>query len=135
MPDSTFLRFVRPQKMADNQAREGFFCAAYELSRRPEASQTVSLEVQDLLDWFSANLPVPRRFNRSASKGYYRRNAKGISWFKPDAHDVLAKSFEMTRLLQENGFVIELIRTDRVGYVIYEDHCQVVAEPFADTPV
>jgi hypothetical protein len=29
--------------------------------------------------------------------------------------------------------VVEL-RTERVGYVVYEDEAQVVAEPFRDTP-
>jgi hypothetical protein len=36
-------------------------------------------------------------------------------------------------LLQENGYPIEIIRAERVGYIVYEDEQQVVAEPFSDT--
>ena len=32
------------------------------------------------------------------------------------------------------GHVVTEIRVRRVGYVIYEDDAQVVAEPFRDTP-
>ncbi|MEO0980041.1 MAG: hypothetical protein AAFY24_22445 [Pseudomonadota bacterium] len=47
----------------------------------------------------------------------------------------MSKSFELVHLLRDNGQVTEVIRTDRVGYIVYEDDVQIVAEPFADTPV
>jgi len=40
----------------------------------------------------------------------------------------------MKRIVEANGYSVGLVRADRVGYVIYEDEVQVVAEPFADTP-
>jgi hypothetical protein len=39
----------------------------------------------------------------------------------------------MKRVVEANGFVVEVIREERIGYVVYEDEVQVVAEPFADT--
>jgi hypothetical protein len=36
----------------------------------------------------------------------------------------------MAGILERNGICVKKIRTDRPGYVIYEDEWQVVAEPF-----
>ncbi len=35
--------------------------------------------------------------------------------------------------LESYGHPVTVIRETRVGYVVYEDDLQVVAEPFADT--
>jgi hypothetical protein len=32
-----------------------------------------------------------------------------------------------------NGYSVALIREERVGYIVYQDDVQVIAEPFADT--
>ena len=42
---------------------------------------------------------------------------------------------EIKRILEANGHVVHVLREDRVGYVVYEDKAQVVAEPFADTRI
>jgi hypothetical protein len=36
----------------------------------------------------------------------------------------------MVRILERNGIYVKKIRTDKPGYVIYEDEWQLVAEPF-----
>jgi hypothetical protein len=38
--------------------------------------------------------------------------------------------WEMVRILERNGIFVKKIRTDRPGYVVYEDELQIVAEPF-----
>ena len=40
---------------------------------------------------------------------------------------------ELKRILEANGHPVTVIREDRIGFVIFEDDLQVVAEPFADT--
>ena len=35
--------------------------------------------------------------------------------------------------VEEHGFVIRVIREERVGFIVYEDEFQVVAEPFRET--
>jgi hypothetical protein len=40
---------------------------------------------------------------------------------------------EIKRVLEANGHVVHLLREERVGYIVYSDEAQVVAEPFADT--
>jgi len=38
----------------------------------------------------------------------------------------------MAYLLEENSFAVRVFRSRRVGYIVYEDEHQVVAEPFSD---
>jgi hypothetical protein len=85
------------------------------------------------LKCFSKNLPIPNRFNRSSSKGYYRRATKGIAWFREDATEYISRMLELKRVLEANGRAVHVVRENRVGYIVYEDDIQVIAEPFADT--
>jgi hypothetical protein len=39
----------------------------------------------------------------------------------------------MVAILQNHGIPVRMLKADRIGYVVYEDEYQVVAEPFADT--
>ena len=87
----------------------------------------------DSLAWFDEHLPTPDRFNRSKSKGYYRRDTRGIAWFRESATECLARMHELKRVLEANGHPVSIIREGRVGYIVYEDNFQVVAEPFSDT--
>jgi hypothetical protein len=40
------------------------------------------------------------------------------------------RPWEMVQILERNGVYVKKIKTDRPGYVIYEDEWQLVAEPF-----
>ncbi|WP_238991678.1 hypothetical protein [Gemmobacter caeruleus] len=133
---SMFIRFVRPNRLIGSRAREGFFCAAYELRADRLLDPYSAERLEEALSWFRANLSVPKKFSRSAVKSH--RNLEftaGLSWFKEDATDVISRAFDLVALLDEHGYPTEIIRSDRVGYVMYEDNHQVVAEPFMDTPV
>lgn len=88
--------------------------------------------LQGLLAWFETNLAIPERFNRTKSKGYYRRNAAGVSWIKASAHEHIAKMRALVLILENNGYVVSQLATTRPGYVIFEDDHQVIAEPFRD---
>ncbi|WP_135503844.1 hypothetical protein [Roseovarius aestuariivivens] len=101
------IRFVRPNTVENMTAREGLFCA---------------------------ELPIPDAFRRSRAKGADRKDGVGLSWFKPEAETAIAKSFELIALLEEAGYPIEMLRTRKPGFVVYEDAWQIVAEPFSDTP-
>jgi ribosome biogenesis GTPase A len=94
-----------------------------------------SEQLEELLSWFRSNLTVPAKFSRSKSKSLKNKSTSGLSWFKEDALEAIGRSYELINLLSENGYAIEIIRTGRVGYVVYEDEQQVVAEPYSDTPV
>ena len=87
----------------------------------------------ELLAWFGENLVTPDRFNRSKSKGFYRRNTRGIAWFRDSATDCLSRMHRMKVILEKYGHAITILTETRVGYVTYEDELQIVAEPFSDT--
>lgn len=38
-------------------------------------------------------------------------------------------------LLGAHGYTVEMLKTNRPGFIVYEDDAQIAAEPFADTPV
>lgn len=39
----------------------------------------------------------------------------------------------LKRVLESHGLAVTVVQETHVGYVVYEDEAQVVAEPFADT--
>jgi hypothetical protein len=39
----------------------------------------------------------------------------------------------MVAILENHGVWIEMLKTARPGYVVYQDEFQVVAEPFSDS--
>ena len=129
----TFLRFVVSQKDSDSGVEGGLFGAAYSLWRSDDTSTADRTTLREILDWFSENLATPERFNRTSSKGYYRRAPRGISWFRDSATDHLAKMHELKRIVEVNGYVVSVVQEEKIGYVVHEDEVQVVAEPFADT--
>ncbi len=126
------MRFVHGFPVKGMASREGFFVAAYALRGSSDLDAFSNGQLEDLLAWFRQNLKIPPRFNRTKSKNDRWRQAKGLSWFKPTARQHLDKAFELAELLTRHGVAIELLKAARIGYVIYEDDHQVVAEPFAD---
>jgi hypothetical protein len=127
-----FLRFALKRLNGDSGERDGFFSAAYELAGRPDAPVYLD-HLEEHLAWFRRELATPPRFNRSTSKGASRRNARGLSWFKPTAKVHIARAYAMRLILEEHGFATELMKSHRPGYVVYDDDHQIVAEPFKTT--
>ena len=118
----------------DSGFEAGVLSVAYQLLRdASDLGAEDRLSIQDALAWFEKHLTTPDRFNRSGSKGYYRRNARGIAWFRDSSTECIARMHRLKRVLDSNGYSVEIVREDRVGYIVYEDDLQVVAEPFSDT--
>jgi hypothetical protein len=40
---------------------------------------------------------------------------------------------EVAHILAAHGIIVDVLRTERPGYVVYEDSHQVAAEPFRET--
>ena len=71
--------------------------------------------------WFNEHLLEPSRFNRSKSKGHYRRKTRGISWFQHTATHCISRMYELKRIVESHGYAVTVIREDRPGFVVYED--------------
>ena len=125
-----FIRFVLQIRHPDTGVEEGIFRTAYDFRRAHSIAVHERQVLNEALEWLGKHLPVPTRFNRTKSKGYYRRETKGVSWFKPTARDHIARMRLLVTILEENGRTVNQIITRRPGYIVYEDEHQVVAEPF-----
>jgi hypothetical protein len=129
----SFVRFVVTRVRPDSGVQEGLFAASYALRDEKDVSAEHRQALSDLLLWFETHLRKPQRFNRTSSKGYYRRTTKGIAWFRDTAETYISRMHELKTIAEANGHSVAIIREDRVGYIVYEDDVQVIAEPFADT--
>jgi hypothetical protein len=102
-----FIRFVLAHRHQDSGVEEGVFRIAYALRDSVDLEPADRDVLAEILTWVEKNLETPTRFNRTTSKGFYRRKTPGHS--------------------------VVMLSEPRVGYVIHDDAFQVVAEPFSDT--
>jgi hypothetical protein len=124
-----FLRFVTAEIHRNSGVEAGVFVAAYDLYYGDRLPAYEAQRLRDILDWFNLYLKEPRRFSRSTRRS---RPGCAVCWFRPTAREHLARAHEMAAILEENGLFIRRIKAPKVGYVVYEDEHQVVAEPVAD---
>lgn len=125
-----YLRFVVPDIDGDSLAELGVFHAVWNLRDRGMLDTHEEEEHDRIRNWFEQNLKVPDRFTTSKPP-YHRRKSKAISWFKSSAHEHVSNIRALVAILKAHGVPVRMIRTRRVGYVVYEDEYQTVAEPFA----
>lgn len=116
------IRFVITERDSESHQKLGVFQAAYNLLRSEQLGSVEMTELRGLLDWFKENLPSPPK-----------PNPRAIFWFKSNAEESTKMIWQLVRFLEEQGIFVELIKTERPGYVIYEDKFQVAAIPFKDT--
>ena len=108
------IRFVVAELNPESGVEDGIFGLAYELRDSPE----VDISDRDLLAqnlaWFEKNLETPSRFNRTKSKGFYRRNTRGIAWFKDGATEHLARMHKIKRVLEQYGHPVVMVSESRL---------------------
>jgi hypothetical protein len=126
-----YLRFIVSDIDEDSKRELGVFHAVGDLRERGELSVHEEEQHDILREWFNENLEKPTRFTASKPP-FYRRKKKAISWFKDSAHEHIARVRSLVAILQSHGVHVRMLKTDRVGYVVYEDEYQIVAEPFAE---
>lgn len=132
MAKRKYVRFTVLSWNGRRATEDGIFVAAYDLAWNGLIPHGERDRLIDMLTWFSNNLDQPARFNRGGGKGWRHRETRGLSWFKPEATDQISKVRELASLLADHGIVTEQVEAARIGYVVYEDEHQVVAEPFTD---
>jgi hypothetical protein len=125
-----YLRFVSSEIDWETGVGAGLFNVAYDLYYDGLLPVYEGERLRGIFDWFNENLKQPRRFSRWPCLG---RPNKAICWFRPTAREHLARAREMVALLEDYDVLIWTLKASKVGYVVYEDEHQVVAEPYADT--
>lgn len=124
------LRFVVSVVDPGSGRRRGVLHAAARLRESDQVSATDRQHLRDLADWFEEHLERPTTFAISSRP---HAKAQALSWFKHTAVRHIARMREFAQILGTYGVVVEVIRTRRPGYVVFEDEYQVTAYPFADT--
>ncbi len=117
-----YVRFVVGRKDEDSHVEQGVFQAVARALEWQSITDSDADELNELRAWFSENLEKPTSFGRDKLR-------LGICWFKTDATEHISRIWEMIRILERHGIYVKKIRTDKPGYVIYEDKWQLVAEP------
>ena len=118
-----YVRFVIGRKDEESQVEQGIFQAAAQALEWHIIKGSDAEELNELRGWFNENLEKPTSFGRN-------RLRLGICWFKTGSAEHISRIWEMVRILERNGIYVKKVRTDKPGYVIYEDDWQLVAEPF-----
>ena len=125
-----FTRFVIHSNDIDSGRRQGLFQALGELETQGLLLEHEVERYYELRDWFRKNLRKPVSFTRS-SKPHAKKVA--LSWFKDTATQHIGMMRGLVRVLEAHDVMVEILRSDRPGYVVYEDEFQVAAEPFNET--
>ncbi len=118
-----YIRFAVGRDDEDSHVGLGVFQAAAQALEWGEIIGTDADELNEIRAWFCENLERPNSFGRDTLR-------LGICWFKTGADEHISRIWEMVRILERNGIYVRKIRTDKPGYVVYEDKWQLVAEPF-----
>lgn len=127
-----YLRFVVAELDEDSERGLGVFHAAANLRRHGKLYPYEETYLEELRQWFNDHLEKPTRFT-AAKPPYYRKKNRAVSWFKDTAHKHISRIHEMVAILGNHGISVRMVKAERVGYVVYEDEHQIVAEPFSDT--
>lgn len=118
-----YIRFAVGHKDEDSHVGRGIFQAAALALEWKQITGHDADELNGIKAWFNENLEKPDSFGRN-------RLRLGICWFKTGAAEHISRIWEMVRILERNGIYVKKIKTDKPGYVVYEDEWQLVAEPF-----
>jgi hypothetical protein len=104
-----FIRFVLARRHPDSGVEVGTFAMAYKLRDSPHVEAADRDVLIENLAWFEKNLETPTRFNRTKSKGFYRRKTHGIAWFKDTATDHLARMHQIRTVLEHYGHSVMML--------------------------
>ena len=120
-----YLRFVAGTDAEDAAWLTGIITKARILKDAGELFRHECDMLDNLFDWFNANLPCPP-FSRNLKSGAWSRDA--VAWFKSGAGDCLSRIRDLVAILEEHGTPVRVITARNPGKIVYSDRFQVVAE-------
>ena len=122
-----YIRFVVSERHEGSDRARGIFSALYALERRGELAPYEVEWFRTAEAWLNEHLRRPDRLAWSS-----RPNApeRAVTWIKASAVEHVSRLRELVALLEHKSIVVEELRTERPGYVVYEDEHQVAAMPF-----
>jgi hypothetical protein len=124
---ATFVRFAVTARHAVSDQQQGVFTALYTLKGAGALLPYEEEWFQEIERWFNANLASPSRMAWSSRPNAPKR---AISWLKLSATEHVTRMRELVTLLEHKDVAVEEFRTDKPGYIVYEDDHQIAAIPF-----
>ena len=132
LPNPVFVRFVVTERDHRSDQQRGIFTALYALERQGQLESYELAWFREVEDWFNRNLKRPDRLAWST-----RPNApeRAITWLKMSADEHVRNMRQLMALLDQKGVPVEELRTEKPGYIVYEDAHQVAAIPFPNETI
>lgn len=126
-----FIRFiVKYYNRQTERLETGIFRAADYVRDFSEISQTEKENLQELISWFDAHLPVPDFYDDPAKRSEEQHT---YFWFKAGATEFLDRMNVLTSILERNGVKAEKLLAEKVpGELVFEDYCQIAIVPIDD---
>ena len=122
-----YIRLARKRTDGRYCLERGIFMSAGGLEDTNGTTYADAARMRAALRWINEYLPYPRKMN----------SVHAIFWFKEhvayNEPELWRKIVELKELLSRYDYAIELRRTQRPGYIKYEDYYQIAAVPLRDT--
>lgn len=126
---ATLVRFAVAARDETSDQQQGLFTALYRLHDAGELLPHESEWFAGIEQWFNANLKRPKRLAWSSRPNAPKR---AITWLKLSATEHIAHMRQLVALLEHKNIAVEEFRTDKPGYIVYEDAHQIAAIPFSN---
>jgi hypothetical protein len=123
-----FLRFASTDLDERTGQPTGLLTVAYRILRDYSLTPAEADELREHVAWLEQHVPIPDRFARKRNVSH--KETHGIAWAKASAGDMVMRMRAIAGIAARHEIHVDVVKTDRPGYVVYEDAWQVVAEPF-----
>lgn len=123
-----YIRFVIAERDSVSKLPTGIFQALFQLRDNGGLTPYEMEWLEDVMGWFRWNLLRPRRFAWSRRPG---APEAAICWMKLSSVEHVSRLHSLAAILEYKGIPVQILRTHKPGYIVYEDDHQVTAMPFA----
>jgi hypothetical protein len=123
-----YIRVAVSARDESSDQPRGIFTELYALERSGKLEAYELQWFHDITWWFNKNLKTPDRLAWSSRPNAPKR---AISWLKLSAAEHVRRMRELATLLEHKDIAVDEIRTEKPGYILYEDEHQVAAMPFS----
>lgn len=105
----------------------GIFRAADYVRDFSEIGKMEKENLQKLIKWFDAHLPVPEFYDDPATRSEEQHT---YFWFKTSATEFIDAMNALTTILEANGIKVEKLFAEKMpGNLVFEDECQIAVVP------
>ena len=115
-----FIRFQTDLRAPHGRSPLGLFYSTCRLTESRELPDYAEELLEESLQWFNQNLPVPRLASREG---------RCLFWFRTDARELIEQVWTLVALMNEEGLYVHHRTTSRPGKIVYADDHQIAAIP------